>query len=171
MSKNYVNNARFYQAMVEYKKACQEAEDSGETPPKIPNYIGECIYEIATRLAYKPNFINYTYREDMIGDGIENAIMAIGNFDPEKSKNPFAYFTQIIWFAFLRRIQKEKKNLYTKHKIIENSILTQTAVNQSEFSDHSEAAFIDLNTDYMDNFVEDYEAAMEKKKQKAKKSK
>lgn len=162
--RDYVNNAKFYEAMVNYKNMCREAEESGEEPPRIPNYIGECIFHIANRLAYKPNFINYTYRDDMISDGIENAVMAIHNFDPEKSKNPFAYFTQIIWFAFIRRIQKEKKQLYVKHKVIENSVLTGTAVEGSDTSDSGDAAYIDLNNDYMNDFVENYEASMDKKK-------
>lgn len=162
--KNYVNNAEFYQAMVEYKNACKDAEESGDEPPRIPNYIGECIYEIANRLSYKPNFINYSYRDDMISDGIENAVMCVRNFDPDKSKNPFAYFTQVIYFAFIRRIQKEKKQLYVKHKVVENSVLSGTAVNNSEHSNQGGAAFIDLNNDYMSDFVENYEASMEKKK-------
>jgi hypothetical protein len=100
----------------------------------------------------------------MISDGIENAVMCVRNFDPEKSKNPFAYFTQVIYFAFIRRIQKEKKQLYVKHKVVENSVMTGQAVNASEHSDVGGAAYIDLNNDYMNNFVENYEASMEKKK-------
>lgn len=162
--KNYVNNAEFYDAMVQYKNECIEAEESGEEVPRIPNYVGECIFHIANRLSYKPNFINYTYRDDMICDGIENAVMCVRNFDPEKSTNPFAYFTQVIYFAFIRRIQKEKKQLYVKHKVIEHSVLTGTASGSSENSDNGDAAFIDLNNDYMNSFVENYEASMEKKK-------
>jgi DNA-directed RNA polymerase specialized sigma subunit len=87
---NYVNNAEFLKAIVEYKKACIDAENSGEDNPKIPNYIGQCVYKISTRLASRPNFSGYTYKDDMISDGLENAIQALGNFDPEKSSNPFA---------------------------------------------------------------------------------
>lgn len=166
--KNYVNNAEFYEAMVEYKKRVKEAEDCGDSPPEIPNYIGECIYQIANRLSRKPNFMNYSYRDDMISDGLENAIMAINNFDPEKSKNPFAYFTQIIYFAFLRRIQKEKKQLYVKHKVIENSVLTDTAVERNGVDNVGDAAFIDLDNEYMADFVESYEQSMKKKRDKSK---
>lgn len=163
--KNYVNNAEFYAAMVEYKKKCREAEDAGDEPPIIPNYIGTCIYEIANRLSYKPNFINYSYRDDMVADGLENAIIAINNFDPEKSKNPFAYFTQIIYFAFIRRIQKEKKQLYVKHKVIENSVVMGTANEKSETGGESGGTdYIDLNNDYMNNFVTNFEESLEKKK-------
>jgi len=165
--KNYVNNAEFYEAMVKYKKEVREAEDSGDDPPRIPNYIGECLYQIANRLSYKPNFVNYTYRDDMVADGLENAIMAINNFDPEKSANPFAYFTQIIYFAFLRRIQKEKKQLYVKHKVIENTVIHDGAVERTNGDKVGDAAYIDLNNDYMSDFVENFEEAMRKKKEKA----
>ncbi len=92
-----------------------------DTKPKVPNYVGECFLKIATHLSYKPNFVNYMFREDMICDGIENSLQYIHNFDPEKSTNPFAYFTQIIYYAFLRRIQREKKQLEIKNKILERS--------------------------------------------------
>lgn len=166
--KNYVNNKEFYEAMVEYKKAVREAEESGDTPPIIPNYIGECIFQIANRLSFKPNFVNYSYRDDMIADGLENAIMAINNFDPEKSSNPFAYFTQIIYYAFLRRIAKEKKQLYVKHKVIENSVINDTLVErgQDSSSNHGNASYVDLDNDYMKDFVENFEASLKKKKEK-----
>jgi hypothetical protein len=99
----------------------------------------------------------------MISDGLENAIQALGNFDPEKSSNPFAYFTQIIWYAFLRRIEKEKKQMYIKHKVIENSVILGTAMEKND-GDSGDAAFIDLNNDYMNNFVQNFEDTMERKK-------
>ena len=95
--------------------------DRGEPKPRIGNYIGECFLKIATHLSYKPNFVNYMFREDMICDGIENCVQYINNFDPAKSSNPFAYFTQIIYYAFLRRISKEKRQLEIKNKIITKS--------------------------------------------------
>ena len=97
------------------------AKEAGNPRPRVTNYIGSCFLKIATHLSYKPNFVNYMFREDMICDGIENCLQYIDNFDPEKSKNPFAYFTQIIYYAFLRRIQKEKKQLEIKGKILERS--------------------------------------------------
>lgn len=120
-SEHYVDNKRLYAEMVEYLNGVKEAEESDSTPPRIPEYIGECLLKISTRLSTKPNFINYTYRDEMISDGIENCINYIGNFNPEKSTNPFAYFTQIIYFAFLRRIQREKKQLDIKTRILEKS--------------------------------------------------
>ena len=88
---------------------------------KVHEYLGGCFKRIGDRLSHKPNFVNYPFKEDMISDGIENCVQYINNFNPEKSKNPFAYFTQIIHYAFLRRIQKEKKQLEIKTKIIERS--------------------------------------------------
>ena len=118
---HYVNNKEFLQAIVERKTLIKEAESVGEPPPQISNYLGECILKIANHLSYRPNFINYTYREEMISDGIENSLQYIDRFDPAKSSNPFAYFTQIIYYAFLRRIQKEKRQLEIKNKILTKS--------------------------------------------------
>ena len=120
-SDHYVNNKELLEAMVVYRKKVAIAKEKGTDPPPISNYLGECFLKIATHLSYKPNFVNYMFREDMIGDGIENCVQYIHNFDPEKSRNPFAYFTQIIHYAFLRRIQKEKKQLDIKTKIIERT--------------------------------------------------
>ena len=164
--KNYINNKEFYDAMVVYKKSVKEAEAQGDEPPVIPRYIGECVYQISNRLAFKPNFVNYSYRDEMIADGLENAIMAINNFDPEKSANPFAYFTQIIYFAFLRRIAKEKKQLYVKHKVMENAVINDTMVERGSNSTDGNATYADLNNDYMSDFVENFEASLQKKKEK-----
>jgi len=120
-SEHYVNNKEFLIAIVEYKALVRRALENGEPKPRITNYLGECFLKIATHLSYKPNFVNYMFKDDMICDGIENCVQYINNFDPEKSSNPFAYFTQIIHYAFLRRIQKEKKQLEIKTKIIERS--------------------------------------------------
>jgi hypothetical protein len=118
---HYVNNKEFLYAIVEYRKKLLEAQELGQPKPRITNYLGECFLKIATHLSYKPNFVNYMFKDDMICDGIENCVQYIHNFNPEKSSNPFAYFTQIIYYAFLRRIQKEKKQLEIKQKIIERS--------------------------------------------------
>ena len=120
-SEHYVNNKEFLAAIVAYKQSIVDAEELGQPKPRITNYLGECFLKIATHLSYKPNFVNYMFRDDMISDGIENCVQYIHNFDPEKSRNPFAYFTQIIHYAFLRRIQKEKKQLEIKTKIIEKT--------------------------------------------------
>jgi len=172
--RNYVNNPEFLEAIVAYKKLCVEAEDSGDSKPQITNYIGQCIFQISTRLASKPNFSGYSYKDEMISDGLENAIQALGNFDPEKSSNPFAYFTQIIWYAFLRRIDKEKKQLYIKHKVTEYSVVSGNAVEHDDNSTQESSdtsGFIDLNNDYMADFVTAYEKRMDDKKKQQVKAK
>ena len=120
-SEHYVNNKELLQALIVYREKVADAKEKDLPKPRITNYLGECFLKIATHLSYKPNFVNYMFRDDMISDGIVNCVQYIHNFDPEKSRNPFAYFTQIIHYAFLRRIQKEKKQLDIKTKIIERS--------------------------------------------------
>jgi len=115
---HYVNNKEFTEAVANFNEAVKLAKDKGEEPPRMTEYIGECIYKIATRLSTRPNFINYTYRDEMICDAIENCIQYIKNFNIEKSNNAFAYITQICYYAFLRRIQKEKKQVFIKQQII-----------------------------------------------------
>jgi len=118
---HYVNNAEFYDALCIWKEGVVEADNSGETRPPVTDYIGGCFIKIAEGLARKACFINYEYKEEMIGDAVENCVLYAHNFDPDKSKNPFAYFTQMVYYAFLRRIQKEKKQMYVKYKVAEKS--------------------------------------------------
>jgi hypothetical protein len=117
---HYVDNERFLVVMAEYRNAFLDGKENGEIrKPIIPDYAGECFLKIAERLSHRPNFINYAFREEMVSDGIENCVMYASNFNPEKSSNPFAYFTQITYYAFLRRIEKEKKQLYIKYKTMD----------------------------------------------------
>ena len=118
---HYVDNKKFLEAMIEYRDRCEKAKNRNRKKPEVTNYIGECFLKIANHLSYRPNFINYTFRDDMISDGIENCLQYMDNFNPDKSNNPFAYFTQIIYYAFLRRIQKEKKQIQIKSKLIANT--------------------------------------------------
>ena len=120
-SEHYVNNKEFLAALIKYQEDIEIARLQDKVKPVIPRYIGECFLKIANHLSFKPNFVNYMFKEDMISDGIENCVQYIHNFNPEKSKNPFAYFTQIIHYAFLRRIQREKRQLELKTKILEKS--------------------------------------------------
>ena len=120
-SEHYVNNKELLEALIVYREKVAIAKEKDLPKPRITYYLGSCFLKIATHLSYKPNFVNYMFRDDMISDGIENCVQYIHNFDPEKSRNPFAYFTQIIHYAFLRRIQKEKKQLDIKNKIIEKT--------------------------------------------------
>ena len=148
-STHYVDNSKFLEELVKYKKKVNEAKDKNIPKPIVSNYLGECFLKIATHLSYKANFINYTYRDDMISDGIENCLVAVDKFDPEKSKNPFAYYTQIIYFAFVRRIQKEKKQQATKYKILENIDLNQLLVH-SDGNEEYVSQVIDLMKRQMD---------------------
>lgn len=117
---HYIDNKEFLKQISEYREKVLAAKEADEPKPRVTHYLGECMVKIANHLAYKSNFVNYTFRDEMILDGIENCITYIDNFNPEKSKNPFAYFTQITYYAFLRRIQKEKKQLDIKQKYIKS---------------------------------------------------
>lgn len=162
--RNYVNNKDFLDALIAYQAECREAEDQGEGTPRVPDYIGECIYKIATRLATKPNFSGYSYKEDMISDGIENCLQYINNFNPEKSQNPFAYFTQIIWYAFLRRIAKEKKQMYIRYKSSQQMIAAGSTYD-SQAGDELQLN-LSVNADYINDFIEDFENKLAKDKEK-----
>jgi DNA-directed RNA polymerase specialized sigma subunit len=141
-SVHYVNNKEFLAALIEYRKCIKEAQEQSLPKPRITNYLGECFLKIATHLSFKPNFVNYIFKDDMISDGIENCVQYIHNFDPEKSQNPFAYFTQIIHYAFLRRIQREKRQLEIKNKILEKTGFDEVffddgGVDGSNYSDYN----------------------------------
>jgi hypothetical protein len=159
--KHYINNEDFLKALTDYKVAKKSAKDENLKEPSIPNYIGECFMKIAEGLSHKPNFINYTYRDEMISDGIENCLMYFENFDETKSKNPFAYFTQVVYFAFLRRIQKEKKQLYVKYKATEMyGILDEFEMMESEDGTTRQFELYDN----IGEFIENYEIAKQNKK-------
>ena len=149
---HYVDNKKFLAAIVERKVLLKEAEDEDDPKPQISNYLGECILKIANHLSYRPNFINYTYKEEMISDGIENCLQYIDNFDPEKSKNPFAYFTQIIYYAFIRRIAKEKKQQKIKDRLLKRSNIQDMIMVQP----HDDEA--DYQTQYIE-FLDKYSFA------------
>ena len=160
---HYVDNKQFLAAIVERKEQIREAESVGEPKPQISNYLGECILKIANHLSYRPNFINYTYKEEMISDGIENSLQYIDNFDPEKSKNPFAYFTKIIYYAFIRRIAKEKKQQKIKDKMLKRSnISDMIAVQEHDDEGLYQNQYIEFLDKY--NFADDDDDEKEKKK-------
>jgi len=159
--KHYVNNADFLAALIEYKKDCESADKKGKPQPQIPNYVGECFLKIADHLSRKPNFVSYSFRDEMIADGIENCMMYFRNFNPEKSKNPFAYFTQIIYYAFLRRITREKKQLYVKYKATEQiGILDEFEIFEDENGNSRQFELYDN----ISQFIQDFEEAKQKKK-------
>lgn len=163
--KHYVNNETFLEEMTRFRAAVKQSISDGTARPRVPEYIGECLFKIATHLARKPNFANYTFKEDMVSDGIENCLLYIDNFDPEKSKNPFAYFTQIIYYAFLRRIQKEKKHLYIKYKSMDNLIITSLIENSGEEYVSSNLNGV-LHDSYSEEFISDFINAFEANKEK-----
>ena len=170
---HYIDNKEFYQHMIEWKKIVIDAENAGEQKPPVTDYIGKCFLDIAEHLSYKPNFINYPYREEMIGDGIENCIMYASNFDPDKSTNPFSYFTQIIYYAFLRRIQKEKKQAYIKYKAVEAADIYNEFprwVNATT-EEEGQAETVDVYAKYFSLSKTDIEKFTPKKKKKTTKKK
>jgi len=152
-SAHYIDNKEFLARISEYRTARIEAEESGEEKPRVTNYIGECFVKIANHLAYKANFVNYTFRDEMILDGIENCLTYMHNFDPAKSSNPFAYFTQITYYAFIRRIQKEKRQMETKFKYIKSLDIEQILENSADGTEHTNDYL-----GYMRNIIEQAEA-------------
>ena len=159
---NYINNKTLYEAMIEHRKGLAEAVEQGEEKPQVSKYIGESILLICNNLAKKPNFSGYTYKQEMISDGIMDCIAAVDNFNPERTNNPFAYFTQIAWNAFLRRIHKEKKQTYIKHKNYENSFLMNELWGNAEHS-------MQLKTnEYSGEIVKNFENGLTKIKKDSK---
>jgi len=158
---HYVNNKEFSQAVVDYCTVVKEAKEKESTLPVVPNYIAQCFLKIAEGLSHKSNFIRYTYREEMVMDAVENCLKAIENYNIEaatRSGNPnaFAYFTQISWYAFLRRIAKEKKQQDIKLKY-----LSQSGIEQYVFGDVEDKAannavqvFVDQLKDRIDKVKE-----------------
>jgi len=171
---HYVDNEKFLEVMSDYREKYLQAKDNDTELPIIPDYAGECFLKIAERLSHRPNFINYAFREEMVSDGIENSVMYASNFNPEKSRNPFAYFTQIIYFAFLRRIVKEKKQLYIKYKTMEEYSSLEDHVDMGEMG-QSETQSVSsgaspLTVDKRAS-IQEFIFAFEEKKRKKKKPK
>lgn len=148
VKRNYVNNRQLFEVMKVYVAEVNEAKKNDQSPPLVPKYVGECLLLISQRLANKPNFSGYSYREEMISDGIENSLMYIDNFDPNKSNNPFAYFTQIIKFSFIRRIEKEKKQHYIKIKNLQNFNITD----ELDGVDNKKTELNEITEEFVKNF-------------------
>lgn len=170
-SVNYVNNRDMFDAFVAHQAAVAKAQEAGELPPRVPEYIGVCIKAIATNLSNKPNFSRYPFKSEMVADGIENSLMYMHNFNPEKSNNPFAYFTQIIKNAFIRRITLEKQQLYIKYKMMQHMSaigdgVFSTQGHDSEMRDSS-VKMSDGSAEYMNDFIRSFEDAKAAKAAKA----
>lgn len=167
----YVDNQKFYEEIVKYRKQIKENREKGIEDPPMPNYIGECIYKIADRLSMKPCFANYSFRDEMVSDGIENCILYFKDYDPDYSNNgaaatpnPFAYFTQIIYYAFLRRISKEEKHRYIMYKNFQETITQIYEINDSDDN-------LLISTSMYDNinqFMKKFESKEEEKRVKRK---
>ena len=147
---HYVDNKKFGKALVDYAATVDAAKANGTTIPVVPNYIAECFLKIAEGLSHKVNFIRYTYREEMVMDAVENCLRAITNYNPNAvtrtgTQNAFSYFTQICFFAFLRRIEKEKKQQDIKFKFIEQAGIEEFIAQVEGDDTHGEQAFIDLS--------------------------
>jgi hypothetical protein len=165
---NYVDNQKFYAEIVEHKKRSAEAKAAGKEPPRLNNYIGDCIYKMAKNLATKPCFMNYSYKDEMVSDAIENCILYFEDYDPNYGKNPFAYFTQVIYFAFLRRIKKEEKNRYIIYKNFQETIIHNGHTSLLTDSDDNQllpTTMYDNINIFMKNFEE--KEAIKKEKRKA----
>ena len=159
---HYVDNKKLYGHMIHYINDYRDCKEKGMPSPRIPEYIGECILKIATRLSYAPNFIGYSYKDEMIADAIENCVTGAHSFDPSKSTNPFAYFTQIAWNAFIRRIQKEKKQAYIKHKNFEYSNIMDDLVEENRVSGTK------IHNDYSYELIKNFEEKLTKTAKKNK---
>jgi len=165
---NYVDNKLFLKELVAHRKAVRKAKREGQPKPRLPEYIGKCFMLIAENMSHKYNFLSYTFRDEMVSDAIENCVMYADNFNPAKSKNPFAYFTQICYYAFLRRIQREKKQLYVKYKSTEmNGILDEHGQLESEDGNNRQFEMYDNISEFIQKF-EDAKAAKKAKSKAAK---
>jgi hypothetical protein len=167
---HYVNNKELYQKLVERKQRVLAARENNLPVPRVDDYLGKVILDICNKLSFRWNFINYTYRDEMVSDGIENCLDVVDKFDPEKSTNPFAYFTKIAFRAFVRRIQKEKKQQLIKNKLLEEIPLDEFIGLQDQDDD---GGFVNSYLEFLreNNFTntDDLEESRPKKKQKLEK--
>ena len=156
---HYIDNEKFYEELSKYKKLLEEKPEEA-----FPEYLGECFLAIATNLSYRPNFIGYTYKQDMIGDAVENCLRYWDRFDPEKSKNPFGYFSQISWWAFVRRITAEKKQTELKMELCESEDLFNdiTETQDLDFRQYSNQKLLHAQSE----FKRTKEKIVKKKKKK-----
>lgn len=166
---HYVDNKEFFEAICAYVDKCNIAEIEGLEKPPVPDYIGECIWKIASKLSNHWKFSKYPFREDMVADAVENCLRYVTNFDKEKSQNPFAYYTQICWFAFFRKIEEEKTYLYSKFTVARNTLLHELP--EEDMVAMSQKYGNDYSDEVMSEFMEKFEESKQKKKDKQKKRK
>lgn len=163
---HYVSKEELQQALIDYRNDCAAAVEAGHPEPRVPEYIGECFVKIATHISYRPNFYNYTFRDEMVSDGIENCLMYFRNYNPEKFNNPFGYFSKIIWYAFLRRIAKEKRELAKKFRYIESLDITELLTQEQDNGE-----FVNQFLEYLKNELDHVDPSLREIKQRVKKVK
>ena len=161
-SNHYVDNEKFLAALIERKKQVANCDAEGKEHPQISDYIGKCVYDICNNSSFRPRFIKYSYRQELVMDAVENCLLKINNFDPKKGENPFAYFTQIAFFAFFRRINTERKESYIKAKLVEGMLDDELYEMDNEHGELHNVIHDIRSSLYFD--TADYEAQMEKKK-------
>lgn len=168
-SRHYVNNKDLLAALVERRAAVEAAKAEEKPIPRISEYIGTCISQIANNLGKKRNFAAYRYKDEMIQDGILVCIKYLDNFDPAKSSNPFSYFTQICTFAMIARIQSEKKQTYIKFKSTMNSAVMNELATMDIDTDneHLMDNVVEFQNDYMEKFIDEFETKKAENKAKS----
>jgi DNA-directed RNA polymerase specialized sigma24 family protein len=164
---HYVDNKALYEALVTWQKETRKAHRKKLPKPPLPDFVAECMMKMANRLSQKAGFVNYTYREDMVGDALESCLRYIHNFNPAKSTNAFAYITQIIHNAFIRRIQKEQKQLYVKMRIVDNADFTDSYERQSGDDNHYNNSYVTYLQENKGDVISKFENWKESKKTKA----
>jgi hypothetical protein len=164
---HYVDNQKFLEDILEYKKRVKHAADNGLEKPRVSEYCGKCIWLITEGLARKPRFMNYSFIDEMKSDALENCFLYFDNFNPEISQNPFAYFTQIIYYAFHRRISKEEKNRYIMYKKFQESVLDTPDASLMVDSDDNHLISTTMY-DNLNEFIKNFEAREKVKKEKRK---
>jgi len=162
---HYVDKREFHLLLVEHKRKVEAALAKGEETPRPCDGIGDAFIKIANGLARKANFVNYPFREDMIGDAIENCAMAVNNYDPDRFNNPYGYFTKVCWWSNLRKIEREHKQLYVKFKSMEQAILSESLVEGDDENFQYDAVLLD--NEKMKPIIEKFDKKI-KKKPKAK---
>ena len=167
---HYVDNEKFLAEIKVYKQQCKDALAEGKEKPRISEYIGKCIYLIAENLSHKPRFMNYSFRDELVSDAIENCFLYFDNFDSDKYSNPFAYFTQIIYYAFHRRIAKEEKNRYIIYKKFQESVLDTSDASLMLDADDNHVVSSTMY-DNLNEFIKNFEKREAQKKEKRKEKK
>lgn len=166
---NYIDNEAFLESIKKYQTKLREAKELGKELPRIPEFCGLCLLNIAKGLAHHHRFIGYSFKEDLISDGVENALQYFNNFDPDKSNNPFAYYTTIMYYAFFRRIAVEEKNSYVKYKSYYLHV-SDTELEEQLREENTGVTF-EGGYDNLMEFIDRFEKRKEMEKQERKKKK